>query len=132
VDHPDHIPQLESYPLVVAPLFGTKRVHKVLMDGGSGLNIVYMSTLENMGIQLSQLLPSVTLFHGVVPGMEVVLLGQIDLPVIFDDEGNFRKETLTFEVVGFPRTYHTILGRPAYAKFMTVPNYAILKNFYNF
>jgi hypothetical protein len=34
-DHPNHIPQPGAYPLVVAPLFGTKRVHKVLMDGGA-------------------------------------------------------------------------------------------------
>jgi hypothetical protein len=52
-DHPDHIPQRGAYPLVVAPLFGTKRVHKVLMDGGSSLNIIYMSTLDIMGIQRS-------------------------------------------------------------------------------
>jgi hypothetical protein len=59
--------------------------------------------------------------------MEAVPLGQIDLPVTFSDKGNFRKETLTFEVVGFPGTYHAILGRPAYAKFIEVPNYTYLK-----
>jgi hypothetical protein len=40
---------------------------------------------------------------------------------------NFRKETLTFEVVGFRGAYHTILGRSCYAKFMAVPNYTYLK-----
>jgi hypothetical protein len=59
--------------------------------------------------------------------MEAVPLGQIDLPVAFGDKGNFRKETLTFEVIGFPGTYHAILGRPTYAKFMAVPNYTYLK-----
>jgi hypothetical protein len=34
---------------------------------------------------------------------------------------------LTFEVVGFHGTYHTILGRPCYARFMVVPNYTYLK-----
>jgi hypothetical protein len=34
---------------------------------------------------------------------------------------------LTFEVVGFRGTYHAILGRPCYAKFMAVPNYTYLK-----
>jgi hypothetical protein len=57
-DHRNHIPQPGAYPLVVAPLFRTKRVYKLLMDGGNGLNIVYMSTLNNMGIQRSQLRPS--------------------------------------------------------------------------
>jgi hypothetical protein len=30
-------------------------------------------------------------------------------------------------VVGFPGTYHAILGRPTYVKFMAVPNYTYLK-----
>ena len=30
-------------------------------------------------------------------------------------------------MVGFPGTFHAILGRPCYAKFMTVPNYTNLK-----
>ena len=34
---------------------------------------------------------------------------------------------LTFEVVDFPGSYHAILGRPCYAKFMVVPNYTYLK-----
>jgi hypothetical protein len=34
---------------------------------------------------------------------------------------------LTFEVEGFSGTYHAILGRAAYAKFMAVPNYTYLK-----
>jgi hypothetical protein len=38
-----------------------------------------------------------------------------------------RKETLTFEVVGFRGAYHAILGRPCYAKFMAVPNCTYLK-----
>ena len=54
-------------------------------------------------------------------------LGQIDLPITFGDQFNYRTETLTFEVVGFPGTFHTILGWPCYAKFMTVPNYTYLK-----
>ena len=40
---------------------------------------------------------------------------------------NYRKEVLTFEVVGFKGTYHAILGRPCFAKFMEVPNYTYLK-----
>jgi hypothetical protein len=80
-----------------------------------------------MGIPRSALRPSTSPFHGVVPGIEALPLGQIDLPVTFGDVRNFCTETLTFEVVGFSGTYHAILGRPAYAKFMVVPNYTYLK-----
>ena len=39
----------------------------------------------------------------------------------------FGCQHLTFDVVGFPGTFHAILGRPCYAKFMAVPNYTYLK-----
>jgi hypothetical protein len=52
-----------------------------------------------------------------------VPLGQIDLPITFGDLSNFRKKTLTFEVVGFCSTYHAVLGRPCYVKFMAILNY---------
>jgi hypothetical protein len=126
-DHPDTVPQPGSYPLVVAPLFKSRRIHKVQMDGESGINVLYASTLDEMGILRSALRPSTAQFHRVVPGIEVLLLRQIDLPVTFGDVQNFRTEILTFEVVGFSGTYHAILGRPAYAKFMAVPNYTYLK-----
>ena len=53
--------------------------------------------------------------------------GQIDLPITFRDPSNYRTEILTFEVVRFHGTYHAILGRPCYTKFMAVPNYIYLK-----
>jgi hypothetical protein len=126
-DHPDNVPQPGSYPLVVAPLFKSRRMHKVLMDGGSGINMLYSSMLDEMGIPWSALRPSTAPFHGVIPGIEALPLGQIDLPITFGDEQNFRTEILTFEVVGFLGTYHVILGKPTYAKFMAVPNYTYLK-----
>jgi hypothetical protein len=46
---------------------------------------------------------------------------------MFGDRYNFRTETLIFEVVDFEGSYHTILGRPCYTKFMAVPNYTYLK-----
>jgi hypothetical protein len=58
---------------------------------------------------------------------QATLLGRIDLSVTFRTSANFRTETLTFEVVRFQGTYHAILGRPCYAKFMVIPNYTYLK-----
>jgi hypothetical protein len=126
-DHLNRIPNPGQYPLVVDFVIGNAQFSKVLMDGGSSLNILYAHTLRLLGIGLDQLRPSTTPFHGVAPGKRVQPLVQIDLPVWFGMPDNFRKETLTFEVVGFMGAYHTILGRPCYAKFMAVPNYTYLK-----
>jgi len=109
-DHPDYILNLGQYPLVVDPIIGNTRFSKVLMDGGSSLNILYAHSLELMGVDLDKLHPSMSPFHGIVSGKRVQPLGQIDLPVCFGTPSNFRKEVLTFEVVGFHRAYHAILG----------------------
>ena len=97
------------------------------MDGGSGLNILYVDTLDTMRIPWSELRPTGSPFHGVIPGAQAYPLGQIDLPVTFGNRANFRSEVLTFEVVDFPGSYHAILGQPCYAKFMAIPNYTYLK-----
>ena len=46
---------------------------------------------------------------------------------MFGNRANFRLEVITFEVVDFPGSYHAIMGRPCFAKFMAIPNYAYLK-----
>jgi hypothetical protein len=57
-DHPNRIPNPGQYPLVVDPVIGNTRFSKVLMDGGSSLNILYAHTLRLLGIGLDQLRPS--------------------------------------------------------------------------
>jgi len=126
-DHPDKVVAPGVYPLVVDPIIINTRLSKVLMDGGSSLNIIYLETLDILGIERAQLQPSAGGFHGVVPGKKALPIGRIDLPVCFGTAANFRKEVLTFEVVGFRGTYHAIIGRSGYAKFMTIPNYTYLK-----
>jgi hypothetical protein len=126
-DHPDSVPSPGKYPLVVDPVIGNVRLTKVLMDGGSSLNIIYTETLGLLQIDLSTIRVGAAPFHGIVPGKRVQPLGQLDLLVCFGTPSNFRKETLTFEVVGFRGTYHAVLGRPCYAKFKAIPNYTYLK-----
>jgi hypothetical protein len=78
-------------------------------------------------IDLSTIRVGAAPFHGIVLGKRVHPLGQLDLPICFGTPSNFRRETLTFEVVGFRGTYNAVLGRPCYTKFMVVPNYTYLK-----
>jgi hypothetical protein len=126
-NHPDRVPSPGKYPLVVDPVIDNVRLTKVLMDGGSSLNIIYVETLGLLQIDLSLIRVDATPFHGIILEKRVQPLGQLDLPVCFGTPYNFQKETLTFEVVGFRGTYHAVLGRPCYTKFMAVPNYTYLK-----
>ena len=54
-DHPKSVPQPGRYPLVVDPTIGMKRLTKVLIDRGSGLNIMYAEMLDAMGIDRSRI-----------------------------------------------------------------------------
>ena len=53
---------------MVDPIIGMKRLTKVLMDGGSGLNIMYTKTLDAMGIDRARVRPTGAPFHGVMRG----------------------------------------------------------------
>jgi len=112
-DHPDKVVAPSVYPLVVDPIIVNARLSKVLMDGSSSLNIIYLETLDLLGLKKTQLQPSAGGFHGVVLGKKVLPVGRIDLSVCFGTATNFRKEVLTIEVVGFRGTYHAIIRRRA-------------------
>ena len=91
-----------------------------MIDGGSGINILYASTMKSMKIPMRRLQTSNLEFHGIIPGKKAHSMGMITLNVVFGTPSNFRKEKITFDVVDFPSAYHALLGRPAYAKFMAV------------
>ena len=59
---------------MVDPIIGTKRLTKVLMDGGRGLNIMYAEMLNAMGIDRSCIRPTGVPFHGIVPGKQAMPL----------------------------------------------------------
>ena len=67
-DHSVSVPQPGSYPLVVDPVDNNMRLSKVLMDVGSSLNILYIDTLEAMGIPRACLRASLFPFYGILPG----------------------------------------------------------------
>lgn len=111
---------------MVNPLVNIK-LTKVLMVSGSGLNILYVETLDAMHIPHSKLNPSDAPFHKIVPVKKAQPLRQMALDVTFGTPKNFRTETLTFEVMDFKGAYHAILGHPCYAKFMARPCYVYQK-----
>jgi hypothetical protein len=65
-------------------------------------------------------------FYGVVPGKAAYPIGRVCLPATFGTEENFRIEYLTFEVMDFRSSYHSIFGRPMLAKFMSIPHHTYL------
>ena len=68
-------------------------VHKVLIDGGAGLNIIFADTLKKIGLDFTSLLtPTDIPFYGIVPGKAALPLRWITLLVTFGTPNNFRME----------------------------------------
>ena len=59
------------------------RLTKVLMDGVSGLNLIYEETLQKMEIDWSRIEQSSTTFRGIIPSREARSAGKITLDVVF-------------------------------------------------
>jgi hypothetical protein len=49
-DHPDFVPKPRRYPLVASPIVKDVKLNQVLVDGGSALNIMFLKTLDQMGL----------------------------------------------------------------------------------
>jgi hypothetical protein len=81
-----------------------------------------------MGLDITNMLTkSSAPFYGIIAGNAAIPLGSVVLPVTFwESRDNYRIEYIKFEVADFETSYHAILGRPAIAKFMAVPQYTYL------
>ena len=113
--------------LVLNPIVDGFQCTKVLMDGDSGLNLIYEDTLSKMDIDRSHIEQSNTTFRGIIPSREARCAGKITLDVVFGTPDNYRSEEMTFQVAPFNSGYHTLLGRDAFTRFQAIPHYGYMK-----
>jgi hypothetical protein len=120
--------ELGRFPLVLKPVVAASRLNKVLIDCGSGLNVLFTKTFKKMKLDITHMLTkSTSPFYGIVPGNAAIPLGSVVLPVTFEEtRENYHTEYIKFEVADFETSYHAILGRPAITKFMAVLHYTYL------
>jgi hypothetical protein len=45
-DQPNFVPKLGWYPLIVSPIIKDVKLNRVLVDGGSSLNILFLKTFN--------------------------------------------------------------------------------------
>jgi hypothetical protein len=116
-DHPG------KYPLLVDPMIRESWVKKVLVDGGSSINVTLPRTLQALGVTIEDLTESDTPFFGIVSIEGQYPLGHIYLFVTFGTPENYRTKFLRFEVARFDCGYNAIIGRLGLVKFMAIPHY---------
>ena len=100
-DHATSIRHEGLAALVLDPIINGYHLTRVLMDGGSGLNLIYQDTVPKMGIDPTKISHRTTTFKGVIPGQEAHCTGSLLLEVVFGSPDNFRSEMLTFHIAPF-------------------------------
>jgi hypothetical protein len=118
--------QPSKYPLLVDLVIRESRVKKLLVDGGSSINVTFPRTLLGLGVALNDLTESDTSFFGIVPTEGEYPLGHIYMLITFETPENYRTEFLRIEVASFDCRYNAIIGRPGLAKFMAIPHYSYM------
>jgi hypothetical protein len=64
------------FPLVLKPVVTGSKLNKVLIDGGSGLNVLFTKTLKKMKLDITRMLTkSNKPFYGIVPCNAAIPLG---------------------------------------------------------
>ena len=63
--------------MVLDPIIDGFHLTRVLMDGGSSLNLLYQETVRKMGIDPSRIKPTKTTFKGVIPGVEAAVQARL-------------------------------------------------------
>ena len=107
--------------MVLSPIVDGFRLAKVVMDGGSRLNLIYEETLRKMEIDWNRIERSSTTFRGIIPSREARCTRKITLDVVFGTPDNYRSKEVTFQVAPFKSGHHALLGREAFAIFQAIP-----------
>ena len=108
-------------PLVVRAVVANKTVHRVLIDNGSSVDIIFASAFDKMGIGREKLEPVNTHLRG-FSRENVLPLGLIQLILILGDPPCQAMTTTRFLIVDAPSAYNMLLGRPSLNAIKAIPS----------
>ena len=97
--------------LVVSIRVRDYNMHRVLVDNGSSINILYYPAFQQMRIDKERLIPTNAPLIG-FGGSRVFPLGTVTLSVAIGDYPQQIIKDVTFLVVDCSSAYNAILGRP--------------------
>ncbi|KAK1363262.1 hypothetical protein POM88_038823 [Heracleum sosnowskyi] len=100
-----------SDALVVNVRIGSRNVHRVFVDTGSSVNILYYGTYKKMGFLDKELTQGTTHIYGFT-GDSVRVKGTIRLPLTLGEGTLSATQVFDFLVVDQPTHYNALLGRP--------------------
>ena len=108
-------------PMVVRAVVANKTVHRVLVDNGSSVDIIFASAFDKMGIGRERLEPVSTHLRG-FSGEKVLPLGSIQLVLTLGDPPCQAMTIARFLIVDAPSAYNMLLGRPSLNAIKAIPS----------
>ncbi|GJV20773.1 reverse transcriptase domain-containing protein [Tanacetum coccineum] len=111
-------------PLVIEAEIGGHAVHRMYVDGGSSMEVLYEHCFNRLRPEIkSQMVPATTSLTG-FSGETIWPLGQLRLLVTIGDAEHYTKAWMNFMIVRSPSPYNGIIGRPGIREIQAVPSTA--------
>ena len=108
-------------PLVIRVVVANKTIHRVLIDNGSLIDIIFASAFDKMGIGREKLEPVNTHLRG-FSEEKVLPLGLIQLELTLGDPPCQATTTVRFLIIDAPSAYNVLLGRPSLNAIKAIPS----------
>nr|GEW01801.1 reverse transcriptase domain-containing protein [Tanacetum cinerariifolium] len=109
-------------PLVIEAEMGEHMIHRMYVDGGSSMEILYEHCFNLLRPELkSQMVPATTSLTG-FSGETIWPLGQLRLLVIIGDTNHSTRAWMNFMIVRSLSPYNVIIRRPGIREIQAVPS----------
>ncbi|XP_012846839.1 PREDICTED: uncharacterized protein LOC105966805 [Erythranthe guttata] len=108
--------------LVITTSVANLLVKKILVDGGSSADIMYLHTFKQLGIDNARFSPITTPLQGFT-GEGILSMGEVELPISLWDNPCRITKMIKFLIVDKPSLYNIILGRLAIHTLKSVPSF---------
>nr|GEW06568.1 reverse transcriptase domain-containing protein [Tanacetum cinerariifolium] len=109
-------------PLVIEAEIGGHVIHRMYIDGGSSMEILYEHCFNRLRPEIkSQMVPATKSLTG-FSGETTLLLGQLRLLVTIGDATHSTKAWMNFMIVKSLSPYNCIIGRPGLKAIQAVPS----------
>ena len=100
-----------NHALVVNIRIGSMNVHRVFVDNGSSVNVLYYSTFQKMGLPDKDMTIENIYIYG-FGGEAVKVKGVIQLPVTIGEEPCSVTQMVSFMIVDQESSHNALIGRP--------------------
>nr|XP_043616160.1 uncharacterized protein LOC122588081 [Erigeron canadensis] len=110
---PPGMVDLTANPMIITGIIGDQRIHRIYIDGGASVELMYEHCFLQLPAQTRQLMTRAEAPLVGFAGEVVWPLGQILLPIKLGEPPLCRTEEMDFAVVRAPSSrYNMIIGRP--------------------